>query len=391
MPDSFMKPVESTEAQDIIGLDKLSFAYGQPAISAKLKQEYQDFLVDEQLGFEFSGQGEHLCVQVEKIDHSTVDVAKKLSEVSGVGRSAIGYAGMKDRRARTRQWFSLKLPSESEARLEAFESTSLHIVESIRNSRKIKIGSHKSNHFTIRLRDCRGTKSEFEERLKNIQSHGVPNYFGAQRFGRDMSNLSQVQALMESVPGTQQELGTRVGEPAFPQQRFKRSMLFSAARSYLFNQILSSRLKQDSWNQYLAGDVLNLDGTDRVFVLKSESEWDSLLQQRLDTFDIHITGLLPGLVDTKDKYISSGKAADIENAVCEQFDSLLQGLRHFGLQSARRALRFRPIDLNWQWLPSEAEAGGSGHDLLLDFSLVKGAYATSLLRELCVSTESGNT
>ena len=80
MPDSFMKPVESTEAQDIIGLDKLSFAYGQPAISAKLKQEYQDFLVDEQLGFEFSGQGEHLCVQVEKIDHSTVDVAKKLSE-----------------------------------------------------------------------------------------------------------------------------------------------------------------------------------------------------------------------------------------------------------------------------------------------------------------------
>ena len=123
----------------------------------------------------------------------------------------------------------------------------------------------------------------------------------------------------------------------------------------------------------------------RSFVLKEQDEWDAILQQRLEDFDIHITGPLPGEIDSKDKYVSYGKAADIEDAVCKEFNTLLVGLRHFGLQAARRPLRFRPIDLTWEWLQSEQSEGSS--DLLLDFSLGKGAYATSLLRELCVTRE----
>jgi tRNA pseudouridine13 synthase len=215
----------------------------------------------------------------------------------------------------------------------------------------------------------------------------VPNYFGSQRFGRDLSNIKQVQSWMGAALDAGSGSVIDSSAASIPKQRFKRSMLFSAARSYLFNQLLSHRLERGNWNGYLHGDVLNLNGTNRSFALGAEVEWDSVLQQRLEDFDIHITGPLPGEVDPKDKYVSYGEAADIEEAVCKQFTTLLAGLRHFGLKTARRPLRFRPIELNWEWQQSEQIQGAS--NLLLDFSLGKGAYATSLLRELCVTRGPG--
>lgn len=370
---------DNSSLQQFDGIDSLTYANGKPELTATLKQEFTDFRVDEQLSFKFTDKGEHAYLWIEKTNRSTVDVAKKLSEVTGVHGSEIGYSGMKDRRGETRQWFSIKLPAGREAELAACESDSIRIVESHRNSRKLKIGSHRSNHFRILLRDCEGARGEFEQRLARIVSGGVPNYFGSQRFGRDLSNLTQVQAWMSA------ELAAEAGSAAIPRQRFKRSMLFSAARSYLFNQVLSRRLAVGNWDRYLVGDVLNLDGTERSFTLDTGAEWDASLQSRLEDFDIHITGPLPGEIDSKDKYVSYGEAADIEDAVCEQFTTLLAGLRHFGLKAARRPLRFRPIDLTWTWRESEQVDGAS--DLLLDFSLGKGAYATSLLRELCDTRE----
>ena len=387
MPESSPNQPASSAAAIFSGLDTLAFANGKPRLAATFKQEFTDFRVEEQLSFKFTEKGEHAYLWVEKIDRSTVDVAKKLSEVTGVHGSDIGYSGMKDRRAETRQWFSIKLPAGREPELTACESDSLRIVETHRNSRKLKIGSHRSNHFRVLLRDCDGSRDEFEQRLAQIEAGGVPNYFGSQRFGRGLSNLTQVQAWMSAELAIGLDANSKsvidAAAAAIPKQRFKRSMLFSAARSYLFNQILSRRLELGNWNGYIAGDVLNLAGTDRSFVLETGAEWDSILQQRLENFDIHITGPLPGEIDSKDKYVSYGEAADIEEAVCEQFNTLLAGLRHFGLKTARRPLSFRPIDLRWEWQLSEQTDGAS--DLLLDFSLGKGAYATSLLRELCVT------
>ena len=373
-------------SSDFEDLDSLAYARGRPQTSARLKQAFSDFRVDEQLGFKFSERGEHLVLQIEKTDHSTVDVAKKLSEVSGVHRADIGYAGMKDRRAQTKQWFSIKLPKQKESAIDGIESESLRILARHRNSRKITIGSHRCNHFQLRLRNCQGSQSAFEDALQQIASMGVPNYFGSQRFGRGLSNMHQVQAWMRAELG----LGTTDATASVPRQRFKRSMLFSAARSYLFNQVLSKRLQLGNWASYVEGDVLNLDGTDRCFALETASDWDQTLAQRLLDFDIHLTGPLPGLIESKDKYVSYGKAADIEDAVCKQFSTLMAGLQHFGLKASRRPLRFLPSDLHLQWLPSylstsENSADGdepiaAGKDLLLDFSLGKGAYATSLLR-----------
>ena len=384
MPENPPGQPISSSPQVFSGLDTLAFANGKPELAATFKQEFADFRVEEQLSFKFTEKGEHAYLWVEKIDRSTVDVAKKLSEVTGVHGSQIGYSGMKDRRAETRQWFSIKLPAGREAELGACEGDSLRIIETHRNSRKLKIGSHRSNHFRVLLRDCEGSREEFEQRLARIESAGVPNYFGSQRFGRDLSNLNQVQDWMSME--LEAATGSAASKPA-RMPRFKRSMLFSAARSYLFNQLLSRRLELGNWSSYIAGDVLNLDGTGRSFALEEGAQWDPILQQRLEDFDIHITGPLPGEIDSKDKYVSYGKAADIEEAVCKEFNTLLAGLRHFGLKAARRPLRFRPIDLTWEWQQSES-AGGSS-DLLLDFSLGKGAYATSLLRELCVTREPG--
>lgn len=368
-------------------LESLAYANGRPELQATLKQHCSDFRVEEQIGFEFTGKGEHLYLHIEKTDLSTTDVARRLSEVSGVPKAAIGYSGMKDRRAETSQWFSIKLPKGQEDSLAGFDSLAARITERHRNSRKLKIGSHRSNQFRILLRDCAGQRSAFEERLARIESAGVPNYFGTQRFGRDLSNLHQVQDWMHTALS-----GGDAG--AIARQRFKRGMLFSAARSYLFNELLSSRLEQGNWNSYVPGDVLNLDGTERCFALKSAEEWDEELARRLASFDIHITGPLPGEIDSKDKYVSYGKAADIEDAVCKQYATLLEGLRHFGVKAMRRPLRFRPIELKWQWqaeknngdgVPDSDQAG----NLLLEFSLTRGVYATSLLRELCVTREHG--
>jgi len=166
---------ENSSSQQFDGIGSLAYANGKPELTATLKQEFADFRVDEQLGFKFTDKGEHAYLWIEKTNRSTVDVAKKLSEVTGVHGSEIGYSGMKDRRGETRQWFSIKLPAGREAELAACESDSIRIHESHRNSRKLKIGSHRSNRFRILLRDCEGSRDEFEERLARIESGGGPN------------------------------------------------------------------------------------------------------------------------------------------------------------------------------------------------------------------------
>lgn len=379
---------EPRATNDLLPLDSLAYALGKPQGSAIIKQEFSDFRVDEELAFAPSGEGDHVFIQIQKTDASTIEVAKRLSDVAAVRQADVSYSGMKDRRGETSQWFSVKLPPEKEPRLAALEDEKLAIIALHRNSRKLKIGSHARNRFQLKLRGCEGSRDEFERRLEALRDKGVPNYFGAQRFGAQMSNLRQVSVLMRQV---------LEGDKAVQQGgRFRRGMLYSAARSYLFNQVLSERISAGNWQSYLRGDVLSLDGSGRCFKLADEEageEWTDELQQRIETLDIHTTGPLPGIISAKDKYVSSGEAADIEKRVVTELDWMVAGLEAFGLQASRRALRFAAAELSWQWeqdIPalissSDAEACGN---LNLAFTLPRGAYATSLLRELCQLRES---
>lgn len=358
-------------------MDSCSYLLGKPQVGAILKQQFADFRVDEQLGFEPTGSGEHLWVQLIKTDITTTETARLLAQSTQSALQNIGYSGMKDRRGECSQWFSLPRSANLEGSLATLDSGNLKIQRTVANDRKLKIGTHAANRFAIRLRQCVGEREAFEQRLRALAERGVPNYFGAQRFGRNMSNITQVSEIMQhSVKADQ---GSESALKRLP--RVKRGMLLSAARAYLFNQLLSDRIDLGCWDQYVTGDVLNLDGTARYFAVNDTNPWDDKLKLRLQSFDVHLTGLMAGKKVSSDKYASWGKAADIESRVLEKFPVLAEGLIRFGVEASRRSLRFRPKTLDWQW--EESDSGGS--NLLLNFELPKGAYATSLLRELCLT------
>ena len=347
------------------GIDKLAFAYNRPNSSAIIKQKFSDFKVNEHLGFDLAGSGEHLYLQVKKTNLSTVEVAKKLAETLQERVSNVGYSGMKDKHGECTQWFSVPVSESKLSALSKLEEDNLQILSFQKNNRKLKIGSHKLNKFDLVLRNCQGTNDDFDFRLGQVKTKGIPNYFGSQRFGNELTNLDQLSTLvLDSQFGAAQN-----------KKRFKRSMVISAARAYIFNQVLSERVLNKNWDQYVSGDVLNLNGTDRSFKLESEP-WTEEFEQRLREFDIHITGPLVGQIDPKDKYASSIKAADIEIAVFKQFETISQSVITLGIKASRRPLRFVPENLNWKWLDDQT--------LRLQFALRRGAYATSLLREVCV-------
>ncbi len=338
---------------------QLGFAFGAPQHSAVFKHEVDDFCVDEDLGFELSGAGEHLCVQIRKTGVATPQVVRALSRAAGVRQQDIGYAGLKDRQGVCVQWFSIYLPSERVPDFAGFTEGGMEILQTLRNSRKIRRGSHRGNLFRIRLRDVSDGSNvippDLLVRLEAIVARGVPNYFGEQRFGTHNENVQMAARLFSG------ELRMARG--------FKRGMLLSAARSCVFNEVLSHRVLAGNWDQYLDGDVMNLEGTESVFVPK---EGDAELRARLDAMDIHPTGPLWG----KGMLRSSAAARELELACVEEFHDLCTGLEAAGLEQARRSLRLPVRGLQWAWMP--------GHTLELQFSLPPGAYATSVLRELLV-------
>ena len=370
--------------ESFLQLDSLAYATGKPELLARIKQHWDDFRVDEELGFAPTGAGEHLLLRIEKAGQSTTEVARQISSTLGISDSDIGYSGMKDRQARSRQWFSIRLDQAAEAELGRLQSDQLQILEQSRNQRKLQIGAHKANHFQLILREVMGVnasgaeppatnaEASLDRKLQTLAHQGVPNYFGSQRFGRDLSNLHQVRELLRA------EASQAVATRNRYRHKRKRSMLYSAARAYLFNQLLSARITRGNWASYVDGDVLNLNHTKRCFLVEPGA-WGPELQQRLDELDIHITGLLPGRIDSKDRYVTRGQSADTEKAVCKEFAELVTGLEQQGLSAARRPLRFQVQQLQWQWLDSTTVS--------LAFTLPSGAYATSLLREVCLLRE----
>ncbi len=341
-----------------------------PGGHARLKQFADDFQVREELGFALTGAGEHLCVEVEKTGLTTLEAARRLGAAAGLGRADVGYAGMKDRNARASQWFSLRLAESAGGRLARAEDGGLRILQTRRNARKIRIGSHRHNHFLIRLRDFRGCREDAENRLRALAGGGAPNYFGPQRFGALAGNLEQLRQRIQRQAGARRLA------------RGERSRLYSAARALVFNELLSARLERGNWNRLVPGDVAALDGSGRL-IPAAEAKAANGLQDRLDALDAHLTGPLPGAKLSRPRYETRAEAADMENAVLENHADTLAWLVREGVEAGRRPLRFAPRELCWNW---------DDNDLLLRFALARGAYATSLIRELCLTdgSETGN-
>ncbi len=313
----------------------------------------EDFFVEELPGFEASGAGEHLLLEVEKRGMNTAFAAQLIAHWAGVAESAIGYAGMKDRHAVTRQRFSVWLPKKVAPDIEGLQSDDLRVLDHAWHSRKLPRGALAGNRFVLVLRAVEGQRAGIDARLQSMADLGVPNYFGEQRFGRSGGNVEQAVAMFA---------GRRV-------RREERTMLLSAARSELFNRVLAARVAAGSWNAALEGEVWMLDGSRSVFGPESFTE---ALQARLDAFDIHPSGPLWGGGELR----SSGAARETELAALggDSASRLRSGLEGTGLKQERRALRLQPQGLAWQWLPEGA--------LELRFALAPGCYATTVLREL---------
>lgn len=329
----------------------LPYAYGEPPVTGAMRQQPQDFQVEEILGFEPEGKGEHVFLFIEKTGLNTAQVAQRLARLAKVPARQVSYAGLKDRRAVTRQWFSVHLPGHQTLDWQSLNAADLTVLKHSRHLRKLRRGAHRGNRFVIVINQLTGAVAQLPDRLQQIAHSGVPNYFGEQRFGRKGMNLQQAQRWF-------------AGE--FKPKRQQRGFYLSAARSYLFNQVLAQRVKDNNWNRLLSGELLMLHGSHSLF---AQHAADNLLS-RLAEGDIHLTGPLYGKPETM---ASAGEVAELERAVLSQYPDLLAGLEQAGLTGERRALRVIPDNL--QWLQGNRQVE-------VTFSLSAGCFATSVMREL---------
>ena len=299
---------------------------------AGFRVEFEDFCVDEELGFELAGSGEHVCLQLHKRGDNTAWVAKQIAQLAGVNTMDVGYCGLKDRRAVTSQWFSVYLPKEPEPDWLQLNSESVRVAQITRHTHKLRRGQHAHNRFCIRLRDLSSNLAD--STIDKVLKEGVPNYFGEQRFGHGGENLN----LADELLGGERKI----------RNRQRRGLVLSAARSYLFNLVLAERVRAGTWAQKISGDTI-LEGA-------GEEIAEGPLWGR---------GRSPALAD----------ALQLESRILEPWSKWRDAMEHMGLSQDRRALRLQPQDSSWC---------REGSDIILNFSLEPGRYATALLRELAV-------
>ncbi len=328
-----------------------------PGVGGVIKQEPEDFVVEEIPAYQPSGSGEHLFLWIEKRDISADYLTRHLARELEVMRSEIGMAGLKDRRAVTRQFVSV--PSWCESNLSKVEAEGIRILNTTRHGNKLKTAHLRGNQFSILLRevspDAETQAAAIAERILKL---GFPNYYGDQRFGYAGQTLNTgLKLLREEI--SQQELPKS-------QRKFLVRFALSAVQSELFNQMLRARLEEGLIDQVLLGDVMQVTASGGVFVCEDPASD----QPRFDAGEIVTTGPLfgrkmrnPGDVLAQ-KEVEVLKANHLNASHFCKFPRLTPG--------ARRAYLVRPGELKFQ---SEPEG------LRIDVTLPPGVYATMLLRE----------
>jgi tRNA pseudouridine13 synthase len=236
----------------------------------------------------------------------------------------------------------------------AFETPTARILEVTRNQRKLRRGAIAGNRFHITVRDLGPNREALAERLSHVAANGVPNYFGPQRFGHDGANVGAAAQMFED--------GDLRRMP-----RHRRSLYLSAARAYLFNRILAERVAGGTWNRAIPGDVFMFSSGHSLF--RGDAASPDIVE-RIERGEIHPAGTLWGIGER----LTSEQALAAEDRALAEGLALMQGLEQAEVRSAMRALRVRPIDLEWQFDEDQS--------LTLRFILPSGAYATSVLREL---------
>ncbi|MGE0580975.1 MAG: tRNA pseudouridine(13) synthase TruD [Steroidobacteraceae bacterium] len=320
-------------------------AFGAPPVGGRVRACPEDFVVDELLDFAPAGDGPHVLLRVRKRGANTEWVARDLARRAGCRPFEVGYAGLKDRHAVTTQWFTVPRGKGEADAWQGVAGEGYEVLEAHAHRRKLPRGALAGNRFELRIRDVAGDREALAARLAGLGERGVPDYFGPQRFGRDLSNLLRVAA----------------GD-----FRTERGFGLSAARSLIFNAVLARRVEDGSWATLEAGDVANLDGKGSVFDVESV---DAALAARVAQLDVHPTGPLCGAGATR----ATGRVARLEAEVGLRFPSICEALLAESVEAARRPLRVAVRDLAHAF---------EGDVLMLRFRLTAGSFATTVLREV---------
>jgi tRNA pseudouridine13 synthase len=332
-----------------------------PGIGGQLRLTPDHFVVEEIPLYEPVDEGQHLYVRLTKVDRTTKDVQSMLARLFGIVPGDVGFAGLKDKRARTSQTFSLNVgpqrpgfAEEAAARIGAELPLEVHWARFHRN--KLKRGHLVGNRFIITVTNLECPVDEALRRAAPIATalaqRGVPNYFGPQRFGVAGDNAEQGLALL---------LGQRR-----VQDRWLRQFLVAAFQSYLCNRVLARRVEQGAFDHLLVGDVVKKRQTGGMFVV-SDLATD---QARYAEREIDFTAPLFG----PKMWAAEADAGALEAAVLSETpvgDAQFARLR---IEGARRVGRLLLEDL-------DVRAGSEPDSLTFGFALTKGAFATTVLRE----------
>lgn len=340
-------------------LSSMAYLNGKPTVSAKLKVKPEHFIVVEQLGFDFSGVGEHLMVRIRKTGENTSFVANELAKACGVKSKDVSWAGLKDRHAVTEQWFSIHLPQAITPDFSEFLAQYPHIeiLATTRHHKKLRPGEHIGNDFVITLSEVSDVAA-VEPRLNQIIKQGVPNYFGEQRFGNDGNNLK------EARRWGKENVRTR--------NQNQRSLYLSTARSWIFNLIVSARINQGKFAQVIEGDLIRIDAGNAEKdgnLMMSNGENQEWLQKLVAAHQAQITAALAG----DNALPTQALALALEQPHLDAEPDLMALIRGNRMRHDRRAIALIPQNLSWE---------SKDREITLTFSLDAGSFATAIIREL---------
>jgi len=348
------------------------YAYDHHPIPFGFEQTIERFFVEELPMFHFSGHGNYLILKIKKRDMSTWKLIHVLSKATGLSEREIGYAGLKDKSATTIQYLSL--PKQAERELKYLTTDKIEILEKTYHKLPIKIGQLKGNRFSIVLDQVSNESlSKIESISTRMSAHGIPNYFGYQRFGEDRKSYLQGKKIAHS--------GKRL-------KGAKEKLLVASYQSYLFNQWLSERVKlskiigsssteeasgelgypealvkvlaaQKPFFKLFLGDMMQIYPYGKVSYVKDMLQSSKLFERGR----ISPTGLICGSNAPR----SQSDAYHLEASYDDEELGSLRGDRRFA----------------WIW-PEEIRTryDSRSRALTIDFVLPKGAYATTFLEEI---------
>ena len=408
-----------------------SLAYltsGLPGIGGLIKQRAEDFLVEELPLYNAAGEGEHMFVMIEKRGQTTSDVMRRVAKLFHVPRSEVGYAGLKDKHAITRQLLSVHLPDSSndEKFLGRFEYTPFKLLWARRHHNKLRRGHLVGNRFVIHIR---GVDAHDAVRAGEVLDHlgktGVPNYVGQQRFGYRQTNhelgrllalgrWQQMLDLMLGRPIDTDSPATRAGRDAYDRGDFsaaleawpkqlrhdrqaldalrqgkgprdavmsidnhQREFLISALQSAMFNDVLDQRVRDGLFSRLVEGDLAFKHDNRSVFsVDEATAAVENASGGRVQRLEISPSGPMWGA----DMIEPSARPLEWESHVLERYDlsrAVLKQADHIPAYGSRRAMRII--------LRSPEVTGGAdehGPYVRLVFDLTRGSFATVVLREI---------